>query len=448
MNVLEKKINSDALEREFLWFESVLDVRFKSYFDPEGESSTFPFPPDLEEDDSLYAKLIKKYNFGSMERLVLCLTLAPHLKSQLLDLFFTNNPQLNRPFTEFGGYSGKTHSGFIPTGETAAFLLSQDFFEERFKILEIFSAHHPFAKENILHLERLENKEPLLSGRLLINDEILYTLTSGEIYLSASANLFPAEKIETKMTWEDLVISPFVREEISQIKTWIKHQDELMDDPVFGKHVKPGFRSLFYGPPGTGKTMTANLIGKTCGLEVYRIDLSLIVSKYIGETEKNLEKIFKHAEKKNWILFFDEADALFGKRTSTNSSNDRFANQEVAYLLQRIEDFPGVIILASNLKSNMDEAFSRRFQSTIYFPIPDQSQRLRLWQNIFSGEIKPEASVDLKRIAKDYELSGGSMINVLRSSALKARQRNSKEISNQEIIGSIRKEFQKYGKTI
>lgn len=451
MKTLEKKLqkaNSDALEREFLWFALALDVRFRSYFDPEGESASLPEPPDLEEDNSLYARLIRKHDFGRIERLVLCLALAPHLKSQLLDLFFTNNPQLNRPFTEFGGYSGKTHTGFIPTGETAAFLLAHEGMEERFKICELFSSHHPFAIDNILHLERIENKEPLQSGRLIVNDEILYALTSGEIYLSASTDLFPAEKIETKMSWEDLVISPFVREEILQIQTWIKHQNELMSDPVFGKHVKPGFRSLFYGPPGTGKTMTANLIGKTCGLEVYRIDLSLIVSKYIGETEKNLEKIFKHAEKKNWILFFDEADALFGKRTSTNSSNDRFANQEVAYLLQRIEDFPGIIILASNLKSNMDEAFSRRFQSTIFFPIPDQSQRLKLWKNIFSGQFKPEASIDLNKIAEDYELSGGSMINVLRSSVLKAKQRGSTEISNQEIIGSIRKEFQKYGKTI
>ncbi|MFK8006915.1 MAG: ATP-binding protein [Saprospiraceae bacterium] len=451
MSELEKNItniNGNTLEKEFQWFAMVLDIKFKSYFDPEGESSVFPVPPDLEEDESSYAQLIKKHGFGIKERIVLCLTLVPHLKSQLLDLFFTNNPQLNRPFTEFGGHAGKTHSGFLPTGETAAFLLAQEVFEERFKILELFSAHHPFATENILHLERIENKEPMLSGRLLINDKILYAITSGEFYLSSSSESFPAEKIETKMSWEDLVISPFVREEIMQIKTWINHKDELMADSVFGKHVKPGFRSLFYGPPGTGKTMTASLIGKTCGLDVYRIDLSLIVSKYIGETEKNLEKIFKHAEKKNWILFFDEADALFGKRTSTNSSNDRFANQEVAYLLQRIEDFPGIVILASNLKSNMDEAFSRRFQSTIYFPIPDPNQRLKLWENIFSGEIKLEASVDLKKIAIDYELSGGSMINIFRRSALQATQRNSKKISHQEIVDGIRKEFQKYGKTI
>ena len=114
------------------------------------------------------------------------------------------------------------------------------------------------------------------------------------------------------------------------------------------------------------------MIGQKNGIDVYRIDLSMIVSKYIGETEKNLANVFDQAENRNWILFFDEADALFGKRTSTNTSNDRHSNQEIAYLLQRIEDFPGTVVLATNLKSNIDEAFSRRLQSIIYFPIPDQ----------------------------------------------------------------------------
>jgi SpoVK/Ycf46/Vps4 family AAA+-type ATPase len=146
-----------------------------------------------------------------------------------------------------------------------------------------------------------------------------------------------------------------------------------------GKQIAPVYRALFYGPSGTGKTLTATLLGKEFSREVYRVDLSQVISKYIGETEKNLEKIFVQAENKNWILLFDEADALFGKRTQTKSSNDKYANQEVSYLLQRVENFNGLIVLASNFKNNIDDAFLRRFNSIINFTKPNVEERLELW---------------------------------------------------------------------
>lgn len=153
---------------------------------------------------------------------------------------------------------------------------------------------------------------------------------------------------------------------------WLKHLPALKPRRSLNKKIKSGYRCLFYGPSGTGKTMTAAWIGKESNLPVYRIDLSMVISKYIGETEKNLKRLFDDAEKKVGILFFDEADALFGKRTNVRDAHDKFANQEVAYLLQRLEDYPGLVILASNLKSNIDEAFTRRFNSVLKFPIPDR----------------------------------------------------------------------------
>ena len=134
--------------------------------------------------------------------------------------------------------------------------------------------------------------------------------------------------------------------EIEQIKIWLTYNADLLQDSNLSRKIKPGYRALFYGPPGTGKTLTASLLGKQFNKEVYRIDLSQVVSKYIGETEKNLEKVFSKAENKDWILFFDEADALFGKRSNVQNAHDKYANQEVSYLLQRVEDFPGLIILA------------------------------------------------------------------------------------------------------
>src|SRR5262245_54924938 len=159
-----------------------------------------------------------------------------------------------------------------------------------------------------------------------------------------------------------------------------------MNDWMLARRLKPGFRSLFYGSPGTGKTLTACLLGKATSLSVYRIDLSKLVSKYIGETEKNLASLFDHAQHQDWILFFDEADSLFGNRTESRNANDHAANTQISYLLQRIDDCPGVVILATNVRSHLDEAFARRFQSIIHFQIPGAAQRLKLWEDNFKDK--------------------------------------------------------------
>ena len=174
--------------------------------------------------------------------------------------------------------------------------------------------------------------------------------------------------LTTDRSWKDLTPDKQTIKKVEQIKSWLKQSASVKPVPVLKKKIKQGFKTLFFGPPGTGKTMAAALIGKESNMDVYKIDLSMVISKYIGETEKNLARIFDEAEMKNWILFFDEADALFGKRSDVKDAHDRFANQEIGYLLQRIEEYPGLVILASNLKSNIDKAFLRRFQSVIHFP--------------------------------------------------------------------------------
>jgi SpoVK/Ycf46/Vps4 family AAA+-type ATPase len=183
-------------------------------------------------------------------------------------------------------------------------------------------------------------------------------------------------------------------------------------------------------------------------MDVYRIDLSMVVSKYIGETEKNLAGVFDMAENKHWILFFDEADALFGKRTNTSDAHDRHANQEVSYLLQRIEDFPGLVILATNFKSNIDEAFARRFQLTVNFQKPDYEQRLRLWKNAFTPPCELAAEVNLEKLAYEHELTGAAIMNVLRYCSLRALERNATLITLPDILLGIRKEMQKEGKNV
>lgn len=448
MNVC--KNNAISLEKELDWFNQVLETRISLYFENDSKyRDIHEIPaPMLKETDSTYARVVKEYNMSFDERIVLLLALIPHIRPQMLDTFFVNNKNFDRPFTEFGGWKGNTHGGFLPTGETASYILAGNDMQKRFEILSLFEDDHFFATKNILKIKNQGNNEPFLSGVLVLSTEYLNKFTSG-IYHKPDYNIdFPAKLITTKLTWDDLVLAAEVLEEIENINGWIIHANTIMEGWGLEKVIKPGYRSLFYGPPGTGKTLTASLVGKSVGADVYRIDLSKVVSKYIGETEKNLANVFDQAENKNWILFFDEADALFGKRTQASSSNDRHANQEISYLLQRIEDFPGVVILATNLKANIDEAFARRFQSVIYFPMPDAEQRLRLWNKILNEKCGTTEDVKLDELAERYELSGGAIINVVRYGAIRALRKNQNRISNKDLLKGIVKELMKEGKTL
>ena len=262
------------------------------------------------------------------------------------------------------------------------------------------------------------------------------------------SSVFPARRITTDLGWDDLVLGHEVMAEIGAIRTWLLHADILRKDWMQGKAVKPGYRSLFYGPPGTGKTLAAMLIGQAAGVDVYRIDLSLLVSRYIGETEKNLDRVFDQAQSQHWILFFGEADALFGKRTDVSDNHDRYANHAVNCLLQRMEDFSGTVILASNLRGNLDEAFARRFQSLVYFPIPDAEQRLRLWKGMLCHTGRLAEDVDLPALAEAHELSGGAIANVVRSAAITALQSGRQRLQAADLKAGISKELRKEGRTL
>lgn len=442
--------NAQTLERELYWLANVIDTRFKLHFKIECQFSTiFDIEaPDLKDDASVYARIVRHFQMSYQERIILVMCLVPHIRPQLMDIFFTKNESYDRIYTEFGGLKGKYHSGFLPTGETAAFILAGNDISERINLIEVFRPEHFFFKHNLVKLDLHHGNEPLLSSGLQISDEYLSLLSTGKAFKPDFSTNFPAKLLTTRLDWSDLVLDPQVLGEISEIAAWIKHQDTIMNEWGLSRMLKRGYRSLFYGPPGTGKTLTACLLGKTLNLDVYRIDLSQVVSKYIGETEKNMANIFDQAENKNWVLFFDEADALFGKRTATSDSKDRHANQEVAYLLQRVEDFSGVVILATNLKANMDSAFSRRFQSIVYFPAPNYEQRLKLWRNTFEGNVKLDDNVDFQVLANDYKITGGSIINVLRYCSLSALDRGSRTINIEDIREGVKKELKKEGKTM
>ena len=441
-------LNAHDLEQELRWFARLLDARLKRYFEQDASASDVfeIIPPDLSESDSPYAYFIRYYQLTFPERAALVLSLIPHIRPRLLDVFYIKNKKFDRKFTEFGGIYGGPDGDFTPTGDTLAFILGGEDLTVRFSLQGLFDGDHFFAQHNILRLNPVGD-EPSMKAPLCLSDEYLSYFTTGQPRRPDFGANFPARFIETQLTWDDLVLHPGTLRQIEEIQTWLKHGDTLMTDWGMAPKLRPGYRSLFYGPPGTGKTMTACLLGKSTGRDVYKVDLSLVVSKYIGETEKNLARVFDQAQHRGWILFFDEADALFGKRSETRDAHDRYANQEVSYLLQRIETFDGITILASNQRENIDEAFARRFESIIYFPIPRSEDRLLLWRQGFSKAAQLEETLDLEKISQEHNLSGGSIMNVIRYASLEALKNERNLIVSEDILQGIRREYAKEGKS-
>ncbi|MBO9618711.1 MAG: ATP-binding protein [Niabella sp.] len=405
-------------------------------------------PPDLTNDNSVYGEFVKYYNLSPDERMVLMLALLPHVQPGVLDVFLSVNKNTGRGYTEFGGLKANRHSGFLPTVETALFLLAGSDLNRRFRLNALFGPDHFFTAHNILHIDGAGQSESFNDSQLTISDEYIDFFTTGTLRKPQFSTDFPARRLVTALDWKDLVVEEYTSRQLDEIRIWLQYGQTLFEDWGMAKKLKPGYKALFHGAPGTGKTLTASLLGKVFNLDVYRVDLSMVVSKYIGETEKNLEKIFKKAENKNWILFFDEADALFGKRTNVSDAHDRYANQEIAYLLTRLEDYPGLVILASNMRQNVDEAFTRRLQSIIHFQKPQAAERLRIWSNAFSAQCTPPGTADLERIARQYELSGGSIMNVVQYASLMALNRNDKTVTTEDILAGIKKELKKEGKTL
>lgn len=452
----QNKHNLQALYRELDWLVAMIEQVVRAYLKHDGgdgdkqqaDIQCPDFDGDEEIRESVYARIVREWRLSEYERLTLALAIAPHLKPEILDVFLGVNKLTDRCYTEFGGVLDPNINCFLPTGQTLSFLMSANDPPSWMEVIRILSPQHRFAEEQIISCDKFTANSPILSHVLIMSEQWFHYLMTGEQVRPELSASFPASPITTPLNWPDLVLDYTVMQQVCEIRDWLEHGNTLMNDWGLNNKVKPGFRAVFYGPPGTGKTLTAALLAKSSGRDIYRVDLSMIVSKYIGETEKNLSRVFDVASYKDWILFFDEADALFGQRTAATTSNDRHANQQTGYLLQRIEDFPGTVILATNLKANMDDAFTRRFQSMINFKIPAPRQRLTLWQNAFHDVCDLDKDVNLDKIAEDHELTGGAIINILRQCALHAISQNKRCINHDEIMLSIKRELRKDNKTL
>ncbi|MCU0431381.1 MAG: ATP-binding protein [Cytophagaceae bacterium] len=406
----------------------------------------FSFNPPIrhvpEYQNEAFCRMIAQYDLSFEEKMVVVIALAPYIHPILLDVFTTTELKVTIHAGSIGGFQKEPSRAFIPTIRTVLFLLGS----QGKPMHEMFSQEEVLVKENIISIERITSIIPIIDSPIFLSEEYYCLLTTGKFEPRQDEN-FPAKKITTSQNWEDLVIRQEVLEQIIEINDWIAFSEAIMNQGSIPNKIKKGYRALFYGSSGTGKTMTASLLGKSFRMPVYRIDLSMVVSKYIGETEKNLEKIFTMAESRGWVLFFDEAEALFGKRGATNDAHDRYANQEISYLLQRIEDFDGVIILATNKYHDLDDAFKRRFQAMIEFPDPNAQERLLLWNKTFEGcGFEYAEDLDFETLATNKEATGGMLINVLRHAAIKVIKAGDNILRQEYLISGLKKEYNKENK--
>ncbi len=256
-----------------------------------------------------------------------------------------------------------------------------------------------------------------------------------------------AVKINCVFGWDDIVLPEHSKRLMKTACDQVRYRHRVYDQWGFADKIAYGrsVSMIFTGPPGTGKTMAAQIIAAELGLDIYRISLANVVSKYIGETEKNLDEIFEKAKKSKVVLFFDEADVLFSKRTEVKDSNDKYSNMESAFLLQKIEEYHGIVILATNLVQNFDEAFKRRMKLMIDFPFPDAQRRAEMWKRAFPEKL-PLGSIDYDYLVNNFELSGSNIKNIALHSAFLAAAEGSEEVSMKHIIASLKNEYAKSGK--
>jgi AAA+ superfamily predicted ATPase len=442
--------NSAVILMEMEWFRALLDGRLKKLktdndTEPAIIFSELPIP-ELKNKNSAYADLVNNFQLSNVERLFLLCGLIPHIAPEVFTKQLrADNKTFKIEHPELGGYFDATFTNFVPTLQTVLFLLSGDDITNMV-YYHLSLRQSVLVREQIITFRTSNSTDDETNERnhiISLAPEYVRYLLSSEKPRPDYGRAFPASHVSTDMEWEDLILNPHTHAQVQEVMNWVKNSKMLNKR----KKIRAGFPCLFFGPPGTGKTLTAKLLGKTFGKDVFRVDLSMIVSKYVGETEKNLAHLFDRAENKDCILFFDEADSLFSKRTEVSSSNDKWANLEVSYLLQRMEEYTGLTILATNLKNNLDAAMTRRFQAMIHFPRPGREERKQLWKTSMPEGFSYAKNVSFEKLSK-YELTGANISNIMKYCCTQTAARDESVIEGDDLVKGIRRELAKENRTI
>lgn len=421
MLTLNEDLNSQALDAEMQWLSTVIDYRLTHYFEP-GADAPLPVPP-IPVTGSTLAEKPCFYILGLAERIILALALAPHLSPKTLDPLLIRDKNLEREFTLFGGVRGLSSGGFAPTGDTAAFLVGGTSPSQRLALLQFFGPNHHFHKSDILRLERSSATEPALSGRLLISEEWLHLLCTGVSEKPCFSSDFPAKRETTSIDWEDLILSERTQDQLHQLVSWMNHRFEWSRAEPQLKRPNQGLLASMYGPTGVGKTVSALLIGKQAGADVYKIDLKLIGAWDPMKVQQGLDAVFRKASNRNWIFLIENAELLSDSTVSAVQASN------FACMRMHLKNFHGLALLESNTPLT---ASVETVDLAIVFDVPELAERIRLW-NVYLPKEKADASFSAEEFAERYPISGAQIANIVFQASLKRLQRGELRTSTNDL---------------
>lgn len=431
-NLSEQAVHEQAVLAELSWLETLIEARLAHSIDAKSKVFPLTMPHDHDKTSALGA-LIADADLDTPARCVLALALAQFVNPVILEPLFAQDKPGKQAFARSGGQT-LTRGVLQPSTETALYLIAGTDTALRVASMKLFEPDHSLSQRAGVKLVKAVTKQP--GDHLDIPLQRVVALCKGVAARPDKRRNFPARRLTSGLSWNDLILPASVMDTLDHILAWLQHRDEILEGWGLAHRFGRGYAALFSGPSGTGKTLTATLLGQRTGQDVFRIDLSLVGSTNIRETRKTFKQIFDRAEERNWILFFDEADALFAARTSASAAHDRYANQEVSYLLQRIEEYQGLVILATHSRSSIDNVIARRIQIAVPFSQPKQPERLRLWRNILA-RLPMEPDVDIEALAQTYELSGASIVSVVRHAAISAKRNKTSVLTNEDIEAAI-----------
>ncbi|HEU4717108.1 MAG TPA: ATP-binding protein [Bacteroidia bacterium] len=434
--------NISFIVRELGWFSA--RIRMVLGIDPDQEFSLQNMPPADEK--THYGKFLTGWKADEMERMAIGLCFAQLYKPGTLGGFLAllQNPGHRQ---DVGGLFKEGSGRFYLTVRTLAFVMSGRDQEKYGYYSSSLTRRHRLFAEGILLTENPLGENSFLDYAVYLNDIYYATLLHGSLPLLDGESGFPAVQSKATHTLEDVVLDEETRKEIGEIHTFAEQMNELWALPDASMY-RGNCVCIFTGEPGTGKSHSAVALGNEFGMPVYLVNTAQLVSKYIGETEKNLEKVLDRFDNKNCILFFDEAESIFSKRTEVKDAHDRYANQEQSFLLWKMTKFRGIIILATNvqdIRQYFDKAFLRRFYRIINIPFPNYPERKKLWEKSLGSSFRYEDGLT-ERLAKDFQLTGGSIYNIVSDGVIKALKEKTGVITYELLANALRSEFTKTGR--
>lgn len=439
MNTSGNPRNMGCINGELNW----LALRIKNIL-ANNESTFLPLPPL--DPETAYGQLVIEHGLTDTDRVLLNLAFACSFAPEFL-------APLGLVATEkewnlhTGGFFRKGETLFFPTVRTAVFILAGKDAETRSYYASYFHAKHRLFTSSLVIAEPRHEHTTFLNYELIFNDQFLATILHGEPPRLDGEHGFPARRSTRKHTLADVVLAEKTKLEIEKLRRFTRHMKRLWEINT-QKRYRNNFISIFSGEPGTGKSHTAEAVGNEFGLPVYKVNFAQMVSKYIGETEKNLEKVFDRFDHQPCILFFDEAESIFSKRTEVSDSHDQHANNMQSYLLQKIEEFSGIVILATNVQNlfqHFDKAFQRRIRLIATFNFPDYPERQKLWAQSIEAPFRFAEGLT-EQLAKNYQFTGGSIYNVVSDAVLEAMDKETDTITFEIIEPAMMDEFKKTGR--